>query len=411
MEATYRASDFPVEEKQISHTAWRKRTVTSGPMRGMHYGRILFDSVLVFLVILAIAIWFGTPYVLRAYINRGLSGLPDYTGRVEWVRVNPITATFNIYDFHIDKKSKEVPVPFFYSPRWKVSLQWSEILHGAQRASVTIYNPRINLVSGESSSDSQFSISKVWIDAIKQLIPWRVNQLRVRDGDVHFLDFNADPRVDLELSNLQFDADNMSNSKKLKVPLPATVKITGNPLRTGFFEMDMTVNFDEKYATFSQKFKMEHVPAVGANSALQKYLKVRVKSGDIGLYTELTGDKGVYHGYAKPFFHELVFEPKPSDKGTLGAVWAGVLNVVKGVFENDEKNVATDVQISGRVDRPEVDTLQAIGGALWNAWIQALTPGFEPDKKPPQPTDTVTTPKSAETEQESTQPSPAEKKK
>jgi hypothetical protein len=411
MEATYRSSDFPVKHQRESFTSWRKRTVASGPMRGLHYGRILFDSILVFIFVLLVAIWFGTPYVLRAYINRNLAGLPDYTGRVEWVRVNPITATFNIYDFHIDKKSNAVPVPFFYSPRWKVSLQWSEILHGKQRASVTIYNPKINLVSGESSNDTQFSISKVWIDAIKQLIPWRVNQLVVRDGDVHFLDFHADPKVDLEINNLQFDAENMSNSKKLKVPLPATVKITGNPLRTGFFEMDMTVNLDERYATFSQKFQMVHVPAVGANSVLQKYLKVRVKSGDIGLYTELTGDKGVYHGYAKPFFHELVFEPKPSDKGTLGAVWAGVLNVVKDVFENDHKDVATDVQISGRVDQPEVDTLQAIGGALWNAWIQALRPGFEPEKTPPQPTDTVTTPKSAETAKEATQPSPAEKKK
>jgi len=373
--------------------------------------RIVVEALLLVLAIILAVLWFAAPYFVRDYINHSLSGLPDYTGRVEWVRIHPITASIDIYDFHIDKKTKEIPVPFFYSPRWRVALQWSEILHGVARASVVIFDPKVNFVSGESSSDSQFSISKVWLAAIKQLIPWRVNQLLIHNGDVHFLDFHADPRVDLELNHLEFDAENMSNSAGLKVPLPATVKITGNPLLTGFFEMDMSVNLDERYATFNQKFRMEHVPAVSANSALQKYLKVRVKSGEIGLYCELTGDKGIYHGYAKPFFYNLEFEPKPTDQGTLGAIWSSILNGIKGILENDKKAVATEVNISGRVDQPQVDTLQAIGGALWNAFIQALRPGFDPTKAPPTPSDTVTTPQSPTTEKEAAQPSPAEKKK
>jgi hypothetical protein len=173
--------------------------------------------------------------------------------------------------------------------------------------------------------------------------------------------------------------------------------------------MNLAVNFDEQYATFTQTFRMEHVPAVGANSALQKYLKVRVKSGEIGLYSELTGDKGVYHGYVKPFFYHLEFEPKPADDGNPGAIWAGILNTVKGLFENDKKAIATQTTISGRVDQPQIDVLGAITGVLWNAYIEALRPGFDPTHSPPQPTDTVTTPQSPATEKESALPSPAEK--
>jgi hypothetical protein len=372
--------------------------------------RIVVESILLFLAVLLAVVWFATPYYVRDYINRSLSGLPDYTGRVEWVRLHPITASIDVYDFHMDKKGNDVPVHFFYSPRWNISLQWSQIFKGVMRASVKIFDPRVNLVAGPTSDSSQIGISGVWVDALKAIIPWRVNQLRIYNGDIHFLDFHADPKVDLELSNLQFDAENMSNSEKLKVPLPATIKITANPLITGSFEMDMAINFDEKYATFTQNFRMEHVPAVGANSALQKYLKVRVKSGDIGLYSELTGDKGAYQGYVKPFFNHLEFEPKPSDEGNLGAVWSGVLNTVKGLFENDQKVIATQTEISGRVDQPQIDALSAIGGVLWNAYIEALRPGFDPTKSPPKPVDTVTTPKSDETANEAQQASPAEKK-
>ena len=374
--------------------------------------RLTVESVLLGLAVVLAVVWFSTPYFVLDYINRGLSGLPVYTGRVERVRIHPWTASIDIYDVHLDKKTAEIPVHSFYSPRWKISLQWSEIFHGVKRASVTIFDPQINLIAGpDSSEQSQIFIGKVWLEAIKELIPWRVNQVTIHQGDIHYLDFNSSPKVDLELSQLEVAADNMSNSKGLKVPLPATVKISARPLRTGTFEMNLAVNFDEQFATFTQNLRMEHVPAVGVNAVLEKYLKVRVKSGEIGLYSELSSDKGIYHGYVKPFFYRLEFEPKPSDEGNPGAIWSGVLNTVKGLFENDKQVIATQSEISGRVDQLKVDSVSVIMGILSNAYIQALRAGFDPTHSPPKPTDTVTTPSSASTEKEATLPSPAAKDK
>ena len=89
----------------------------------------------------------------------------------------------------------------------------------------------------------------------------------------------------------------------------------------------------------------------------------------------------------KPFFNNLEFEPKPTDKGNLGAVWAGVLNTVKGVFEDDKHVIATQAPISGRIDAPAIDSWTAFIGVLANAWIQSLKPGFDPNAEPPKPTD------------------------
>jgi len=373
--------------------------------------RVIVESILLGLAVILAVAWFSAPYFARDYINRGLSGLPDYTGRVERVRIHPWTASLDLYDVHLDKKTGAIPARFFYSPRWNISMQWSQIFHGAERGSVTIYDPRINLVTGPSPEQSQISISKVWIDAIKRMIPWRVNQIRIHGGEIHFLDFHATPTVDLEADQFELAAENMSNSQGLKVPLPATVTISARPLLTGIFEMNLAINFDEQFATFTQNFRMEHVPAVGTNAALQKYFKVRVKSGEIGLYSELSSDKGIYHGYVKPFFYRLEFEPKPADEGNPGAIWSGMLNTVKGLFENDQQVIATQSEVSGRVDQPNVDALSALTGILWNAYIEALRPGFDPTHTPPKPTDTVTTPSSASTEKEAALPSPAAKNK
>ena len=407
-----------VQSVQSEPIRWKKTPKRPNPVRrGLNRWfsfstrrvRLTIEILLLVLALFGAGVWFYTPYLVRDYINRSFQNLPDYTGRVEWVRIHPITCDIDVYDFHIDKKDSKIPVHFFYSPRWNVSLQWREILHGVTRASVGIFNPQVNIVNGPSTGSSQVDISGVWVDAIRALIPWRVNQLYIVEGDAHFLDFQADPKVDLECTHINMEADNMANAENLKTPLPATIKITANPLLTGFFRMDMAVNFDEKYATFTQDFKMEHVPAVGANSALQQYLKVRVKSGEIGLYCQLSGDKGNYNGYVKPFFNHLEFEPKPSDKGGLGEVWAGVLNTVKGVFEDDKHVIATQAPISGRIDQPAISAWTAFIGVLANAWIESLKPGFDPNAEPPKPTDTVTTPKSDQTAEEAQHQSPADK--
>jgi Domain of Unknown Function (DUF748) len=415
----------PFVHMESLHLRFANRTMESGfsrptflssairflPRFGNVRARLIFESTLLALAVFLSAIWYSAPYFVRDYINRGLAGLPDYTGRVEWVRIHPWSASWDLYNVHLEKRTGEIPVHFFYSPRWNISLQWSQIFHGVERGSVTIFDPQINLVSGPNSEQSQISISKVWIDAIKQMIPWRVNQIRIHRGDIHFLDFHANPRVDLEMNQLEVAVENISNSKGLKVPLPATVTINACPLLTGTFEMNLAVNFDEQFATFTQNFHMEHVPAVGANSLLEKYFKVRVMSGEIGLYSELNSDKGIYRGYVKPFFYHLEFEPKPDDEGNPGAIWSGLLNTVKGLFENDKQVIATQSEISGRVDQPNVDTLSAVVGILRNAYIEALRPGFDPAHAPPKPTDTITTPSSASTEKEAALPSPAAKNK
>jgi hypothetical protein len=277
------------------------------------------------------------------------------------------------------------------------------------RASVAIFDPQINLVTGPSPEQSQLFISKVWLDAIRQMIPWRINQIEIHNGDIHYLDLHASPQVNLEMSDFELAAENMSNSLGLKVPLPASVTITARPLQTGTFVMNLALNLDEQFATFTQSIRMEHVPAVGANAVLQKYLKVRVKSGEIGIYSELASDRGIYHGYVKPFFYKLEFEPKPTDEGTPGAVWSGILNAAKGLFENDNHVIAGQSDISGRLDQPNVDPMSTLAGVLCNACIEALRPGFDPNHAPSKSADTVVTPLSPSTKNEATLSSPSAK--
>ena len=206
-------------EPRFPRQASRSQAIRPWLQFGSKRTRLTVESILLGLAVVFAIVWFSAPYFVRDYINRGLSDLPVYTGRVERVRIHPWTASLDIYDVHLDKKTAEIPVHSFYSPRWNISLQWSQISHGVKRASVTIFDPQINLITNpDSSEQSQIFIGRAWLEAIKKLIPWRVNQIEIHNGDVHFLDLHANPHVDLELSRLEVAAENMSNSKGLKIP-------------------------------------------------------------------------------------------------------------------------------------------------------------------------------------------------
>jgi hypothetical protein len=50
--------------------------------------------------------------------------------------------------------------------------------------------------------------------------------------------------------------------------------------------------------------------------------------------------------------------------------------VVK-LLENPCQEVATQTDISGRLERPQTSTWEAVLGVLQNAFIRAILPGFE----------------------------------
>ena len=47
------------------------------------------------------------------------------------------------------------------------------------------------------------------------------------------------------------------------------------------------------------------------------------------------------------------------------------------LLENPRQEVATQTDISGRLERPQTSTWQAVLGILQNALLRAILPGFE----------------------------------
>jgi hypothetical protein len=327
------------------------------------------------LLILFMVVWYVTPIELRNFLNKRGSSLPDYKLTIHQVQINPIACSIDLENIVLHKKDNDIPVPFFTSPDVHIAMQWTQLIHFDFRSNITLLSPVVNFVNGPTKATSQTVLEPAWVDAVKELVPLQINQFKIHNGDIHYYDFHADPEINLQMTDLEMVMDNLTNTTRSKELMPQTITVTGRPL-TGTLDMKLSVNVDLKQPTFAEKVKIDGIPAPALNSFLAKYGSVYAKSGRLSFLSEMVSKNGSYDGYMKPFFVDLEFEPMPKDRHGLAAIWASLLNGVKGIVENDQKVIATQVPVHGEYKDPDIDFWAAAFGVLQNAWFQALAEKF-----------------------------------
>src|SRR5215204_27699 len=118
---------------------------------------------------------------------------------------------YTIRQVEIVKTTGQVPVPFFSAPIVDLSVEWKALLDGAFVGEIQFEQPKINFVHGRSSATTQVGVDKPWTDKIRELFPLKINRFTVRDGEVHYRDFNRTPKVDVEIDQIRMVATNLTN--------------------------------------------------------------------------------------------------------------------------------------------------------------------------------------------------------
>src|SRR6476659_2401286 len=99
--------------------------------RRPHRLRTWSVGLVVVLAVLLIAIRLALPHLVRNYVNRTLSMIPDYRGEVGDIDIHLWRGAYTIHDAKVVRTSGKVPVPFFSAPRVDLSVQWRELFHRA----------------------------------------------------------------------------------------------------------------------------------------------------------------------------------------------------------------------------------------------------------------------------------------
>ena len=82
----------------------------------------------------------------------------------------------------------------------------------------------------------------------------------------------------------------------------------------------------------------------------------------------------------KPLFKDVkAYDPRQDqDKGFVKRLYERLVTGVSKLLENPPRDeVATKIDVQGRLDQPQTSTLQAVANLLRNAFIEAILPGLE----------------------------------
>lgn len=318
------------------------------------------------------------PIAVQRYVNRTLDGIPDYDGHIGDVDLHLWRGAYEIQDVELVKTTGKVPVPLFSSPKVDLSVEWGQLWKGKLVGKIDLDRPQMNFVSAPTPDGRQGKVDASWIEQVKDLFPLKLNRVTVHQGTIHYRDFHSNPKIDLELTNVEGVATNLTNEPTPGTELPSAVQATASLPGGGAFMLEGTLDPLAEKPTFKIATSVEKVALRGLNDLLKAYANVDAEGGSFSAYAELAAKDGAFEGYVKPLLKDIQVAKWHESEGLGRRIWEGIVQLAAKILENPEtERVATKIPLRGRFDKPEPDLWATIGGLLRNAFIQAIRPGLE----------------------------------
>jgi uncharacterized protein involved in outer membrane biogenesis len=347
-------------------------------MRHLHIGRTL-SWLLGALVVLIVAARIAAPYLIKRVVNEKLAALDGYTGSIDDVDLNLWRGAYEVEGIRIDKTGGKVPVPFVAVERLDLGVDWRALFDGSIVARVALFRPEVNFVKGPTKATTQTGKETDWRKTIEELAPLEIESFLVVDGEVHYRDFHAKPRVDVLIDHFNVRVTNLTNSKDLSGTRVATLKADGVLMHSGQLSVTGDIDPFQKQPTFHVKTSLEKLRIKELNGFLKAYVNVDAQKGTLSLYSDVDAKRGAFHGYVKPLIEGLdILQWNKEDERPIEKLWEGLVGAVAEVFNNQAKDrLATKIPLEGRLDKPDIHTWDAIAEVLRNAFIQALRHGLD----------------------------------
>jgi Domain of Unknown Function (DUF748) len=211
----------------------------------------------------------------------------------------------------------------------------------------------------------------------------RINRLEVKRSALAIVNRAASPEYRVDLSNMDLTVDNLSNQH---LQGTSVARLKGRFMDSGEAQATMTLRPRTGGADMELSARIENADMARMNDLVHNYGGVNVAAGEFSVFTELKVTNGAITGYVKPLFRDVKLGTPPGEpetRKTLGQrMYQGALGIAAKILRNRPRGeVATVVTISGRTDQPVYSMWAVVGHLLENAFIKAILPGFDPERK------------------------------
>ena len=146
-------------------------------------------------------------------------------------------------------------------PRWRLSIQWDQIFSGVLVSDYLISRPTLHITLPQAKKELQEEVpihEKGWREAVYSFYPIKINEFKIEDADVTYVD--QDPSSPLYVTHLNLLAGNIRNIRSHDNTYPSDLDLDGHIFGSGRVEMKGHANFlAEPHAGIKADLTLLHV--------------------------------------------------------------------------------------------------------------------------------------------------------
>jgi hypothetical protein len=350
----------------------------AGPQQ--HSKRKKLPSFLLIVAGVLILLRLLLPEIVLYFANKKLAHLDGYYGHIRDVDIALYRGAYIIKDVYIDKieSGTQNRTEFFTSTRIDLSVEWKALFEKKIVGEVEFEKPVLKYTLDKTIGKNAKDDTTNFIQLIKDFMPLRINRFQVDEGQIHYIDENSRPFVDVPLTEVNILGKGLTNESNTDRLLPASIDM-GGKLFNG--NVDIAVKLDplKKTPTFDLNGKLTRTDLVNLNSFFTAYANFDLKKGNMSVYTEFAAKDGAFKGYVKPLIRDLdIVQFNKEEGGPLQIAWEAFIGSTAEIFQNQLNGTfASKVPIEGKFKHPDVQIIHAIFSVLRNAFIEALKPSID----------------------------------
>jgi Domain of Unknown Function (DUF748) len=345
----------------------------------------LFRVTIWFILLVIVAGLIARPFMPGAilwYVNRTLNQSPVYQGKVGGIDLHLWRGAYTIRDVRILKTTGDVPVPLFYGKEIDLAIQWDAILHRKIVGQVVMVEPQVNFVDDPSQGSTETGAGGPWLSMIRSLFPFDINSARLQEGSVHFRTYQRATPVDVYLSHMNAELDDLTNVNRSITPMLATLNLRAMAMDQAKLEMHMKLNPFSYSPTFQLNLRLLGLDITTTNDLIETYGGFNVKQGLFDLVLSVDCDEGTLTGYVKPLFRNMVvfnlIQDVKEDHNPIQVFWQAIVGGATAILTNYNRDqLATVIPFTGQLQGPQINLLATVGNVLRNAFIRAYLPRLE----------------------------------
>ncbi|MBJ7880263.1 DUF748 domain-containing protein [Gelidibacter salicanalis] len=330
-------------------------------------------TILIIIVVVLVAFRLYLPTLVKNNLNKILADIPGYYGQVEDVDIALIRGAYVINGMYLNKVNAKTQIPFLNFPNNDISIEWKSLFRGKIVSEIIMTSPEVIYIFEDQKTPSEGKTADVddWTKALTEIVPIDINHFEVHNGKIAFVQLQAEPNIDLNISKIELYADNLRNVISKEGTLPSPIHATGVTFGNGNMTLDGDINLIKEIPDMNLEFALEGSNATALNDLTRHYAGIDFEKGTFELYSEIAIANGYLKGYIKPMITDSKLIGK--EDGFLGVLWEGFVGFFKFVLKNQRTDtLATKVPIEGDLNHVESGVWPTVINIFGNAWIKAF---------------------------------------